>query len=272
MERDRDAGAERALRRSRERDRAHGGLESTRRFLVRETARHGSGPEPVWIPDCARPERARVIGRDSESRMHIDPRQLFVARHAKRFPGLVGRWSLKAALIGLAFIGFLNLTRGTAVRHVEGMSADDAPISVSEPQFPLKATMLTGAWLAPGNRIDIALNGDGTYPRLWEDLRSAERSITLQVYYGGLGRMARELGRILIDRAKAGVRVRVLYDAFGTGGIPSDQLDLLRAAGVLIEPVRPLRPSVLHLAQGRSHARGLGLDGPIAWGGGVRRA
>jgi len=128
--------------------------------------------------------------------------------------------------------------------------------------------MLTGAWLAPGNRVEIALNGDGTYPRLWDDLRSAERSISLQVYYGGLGRMARELGRILIDRAKAGVRVRVLYDAFGTGGIPSDQLDLLRAAGVLIEPFRPLRLSELHLAQHRSHVRGVVIDDRIAWTGG----
>jgi len=32
---------------------------------------------------------------------------------------------------------------------VEGIGADDTPIAVSEPEFPLKATMLTGAWLAP---------------------------------------------------------------------------------------------------------------------------
>jgi cardiolipin synthase len=128
--------------------------------------------------------------------------------------------------------------------------------------------MLTGAWLTSGNRVDIALNGDGTYPRLWEDLRSAERSITLQVYYGGLGRMARELGQILRDRAAAGVRVRVLYDAFGTSGIPSAQLDVLRAAGVLLEPIRPIRLSTLHLAQHRSHVRGIVIDDRIAWTGG----
>src|SRR5215471_13002748 len=190
--------------------------------------------------------------------MPLDARRLFAT--TKRLLGRLGRWSLKAVWIGLALIGFLHLTRGTAIRHVEGIGSDGAPISVSEPQFPLKATMLTGTWLASGNRIDIALNGDGTYPRLWEDLRSAERSISLQVYYGGLGRMARELGRILIDRAKAGVRVRVLYDAFGTSGIPSDQLDLLRAAGVLVQPFRPLRLWELHLAQHRSHVRGIIVD------------
>jgi len=229
---------------------------------------HPIAPDLCWNQQTTSRLRGlgMLVGRDS--RMRMDARQLFATGHAKRLLGLVGRWSWKAVWIGLALIGFLNLTRGTAVRHVEGIGADGAPIAVSEPQFPLNATMLTGAWLAPGNRIDIALNGDGTYPRLWEDLRSAERSITLQVYYGGPGRMARELGQILRDRAAAGVRVRVLYDAFGTSDIPSNQLDVLRAAGVLVEPFRPIRLSELHLVQHRSHVRGIVIDGRIAWTGG----
>jgi len=200
--------------------------------------------------------------------MRIDPRHLFTTGHAKRLPGQVGRWSVKAVWGGLALIGFLHLTRGTAVRHVEGIGDDEGPIAVNEPQFPLKATMLTGASMAPGNRVEIALNGDGTFPRLWQDLRSAERSITLQVYYGGLGRMPREIDQILRDRAAAGVRVRVLYDAFGASGIPSGELDALRAAGVLLAPFRPIRLSTLHLAQHRSHIRGIVIDDHIAWTGG----
>jgi hypothetical protein len=121
--------------------------------------------------------------------------------------GRVGRWTLVAIVLGLALIGFLHLTRGTAVRHVRGVSSDGSPIAVGEPEFPLMATMATGAWLAPGNRVEVLLDGDDTYPRLWDDLRSAKQSITLQLYYGAPGRMADTLGQILIERAKAGVRV-----------------------------------------------------------------
>ena len=96
--------------------------------------------------------------------------------------GRLGRGTLVVVVLGLALVGFLHLTRGTAVRHVRGVAADGAPISVSEPEFPLMAAMATGASLAPGNRVEVMLNGDATYPRLWEDLRSAERSITLQLY------------------------------------------------------------------------------------------
>jgi cardiolipin synthase A/B len=200
--------------------------------------------------------------------MRVDGQMSARRQGPKKLMRQVARWTLRTILIALAFVGFLHLTRGTAVRHVRGVGAEAAPISVSEPQFPLNVTMLTGAWLAPGNRVEATLNGDGTFPRLWNDLRSAQESITLQVYYGAPGSMADTLGEILVERAKAGVRVSVLYDAFGTVDIPARHREALRAAGVFVEPFRPIRLSTLHLAQNRSHVRGIVVDGRIGWTGG----
>jgi cardiolipin synthase len=117
-------------------------------------------------------------------------------------------------------------------------------------------------------RVEVTLNGDGTSERLWADLRSARRSITLQLYYGAPGRMAQTLGSMLVDRARAGVRVLVLYDAFGTMDIPADQQNAFRAAGISVEAFRPIRLSALHLAQNRSHVRGIVIDSRIGWTGG----
>jgi cardiolipin synthase len=168
----------------------------------------------------------------------------------------------------LALIGFLQMTRGTAVRHVQSVGTDKKEVGVTEPEFPLLVTMLAGASLAGGHRVEVLLNGDGTYPRMWEDLRSAQRSITLQLYYGAPGRMARAIGDILRERLAAGVRVFILYDAFGTVDIPASELAAFRAAGASIEPFRPIRLSRLHLAQNRSHVRGIVIDGRIGWTGG----
>jgi cardiolipin synthase A/B len=178
-----------------------------------------------------------------------------------------GRRALLIIVLILAWIGFLHLTRGTAVRHVRGITSD-VPIGVGEPEFPVAVTMLTGASLAPGHRIEVMLDGDGTYDRLWQDLRSARQAITLQLYYGSPGRMARTLGEILRERAAAVVRVFLLYDAFGTADIPAGEVEALRAAGVQVEPFRPLGLSTLHLAQHRSHVRGIIVDGRIGWTGG----
>ena len=84
---------------------------------------------------------------------------------------------LTAIILCFALIGFPPLTHGTAVRPVRGVANDGVPIGVSEPQFPLMVTTMTGAWLSEGNRVEVTLNGDGTYDRLWADLRSARHSI-----------------------------------------------------------------------------------------------
>ena len=80
--------------------------------------------------------------------------------------------------------------------------------------------------------------------------------------------MGDTLRDILIERTRAGVRVFLLYDAFGSQDIPRDHLSALRAGGVSVEAFRPLRLSTLHLFQNRSHVRGIVVDGRIGWTGG----
>jgi cardiolipin synthase len=167
-----------------------------------------------------------------------------------------------------AIIGVQHVSRGTSIRHVHGVGVDGRPVSPREPRFPISVEMLTGTTLRSGNRVDVTLNGDQTFPRLWADLRSAEQSITIQVYYGQAGEVGRTLRQILVERAAAGVRVFVLYDAFGFQRIPAADREALREAGVVVVPFRPLRLSTLHLAQNRSHVRGIVIDGRIGWTGG----
>ncbi len=182
--------------------------------------------------------------------------------------GRIGRWSLLVAIAIAAIIGVQHVSRGTSIRHVHGVGIDGRPVSPGEPRFPLTVETLTGTSLSSGNHAEVTLNGDQTFPRLWADLRSAEQSITIQVYFGQVGEVGRTLRQILVERAAAGVRVFVLYDAFGFQRIPAADRDALREAGVRAVPFRPLRLSTLHLAQNRSHVRGIVIDGRIGWTGG----
>ena len=51
----------------------------------------------------------------------------------------VGQWTLRLVVLALALIGFLHLTRGTAVRHVRGVSGDGAALGTGDAEFPLMA-------------------------------------------------------------------------------------------------------------------------------------
>src|SRR5690606_11872679 len=151
---------------------------------------------------------------------------------------------------------------------VRGVGADGTPVAPAEPEFLLGITLLTGAVLAAGNRVELALDGDGTFPRLWEDLRAAERLILFQAYYGNPGKLADTLRDILIERAAAGVRVFVLYDAFGNKSLARRDLETLRRAGAEAVAFRPLSLSSLYRVQNRSHVRAVVIDGRIGWTGG----
>ena len=177
-------------------------------------------------------------------------------------------WVPIAIIVLLAYIGLLQQTRGTAIRHVRGVGADGVPVAPHEPQFPASVTLLTGAVLSPGNLVQVALSGRQTCERMWADLQSAQRTILLQLYYGQPGRMADQLCRILVERAAAGVHVFLLYDAFGAHGFLDAHLAEYRKAGIRVAAFRPLRLSTLHLAQNRSHVRGIVVDSRVAWTGG----
>ena len=185
----------------------------------------------------------------------------------RRFGARAIRWFVGGVILVSAVIGLLFITRGTAVRRVRGVGSDGAPVSPAEPSFPLTVALLTGTPIVAGNRVELALNGDGTYPRLWADLHAAQRSITVQMYYAAAGRVADSLGAALAERARAGVAVYLLYDAFGTD-LPEAYLERLRSAGVRAVAFRPLRFRNLWVVQNRSHIRGIVIDGQVGWTGG----
>jgi cardiolipin synthase len=180
----------------------------------------------------------------------------------------IGRGILAAVVLFLALNGYLYLTRGPSVRHVRPLQTESSTPSPADPEFAAAVSVLTGTPLSKGNRVELAQNGDETFPRLFEDLRSAKRTIEIQSYYGTEGEVADTLRQILLERAAAGVRVLFLYDVVGSEDISADDREALRKSGVVVVPFRPLRPTTFHVMQNRSHVRCVLVDGRIGWTGG----
>ena len=121
--------------------------------------------------------------------------------------------ALALGLVGLSVI-LLEALRATHRRPHLYLSngSVDAP-AVVDARFTRALEVATGMRIDPGNRVSLLLNGDGTYPSLWHDLADARRTITMQMYYALPGRVSDTLARILCDRARHGVQVRLLLDA-----------------------------------------------------------
>ena len=170
-------------------------------------------------------------------------------------------------LLLLALVGLLYLTRGTPVATVRTFG-DGAPPAVGDPLFRRTVELLAGTRFQQGNAIDVLVSGDQTYPPLWEDLRSAKKSITVQFYYAMPGKVATQLKDILMERARAGVEVLFLRDAFGSQRLTDEYQDSLVNAGVRVAVFRPPRWYQLDKAAHRSHIRVVVVDGHIGYTGG----
>ena len=171
------------------------------------------------------------------------------------------------AVLALAMIGLISITRGTPIGSVVTLTGTGPP-SVSDSLFTRTFELFTGTHIYPGNAVRQALNGDGTYPQLWADLRSARSTITVQMYYSLPGKVADTMATVLAERARAHVRVLFLIDAFGSQHLPRELLQSMRDAGVEVARLRTLRWFTLSNSNNRSHVRVVVIDGRIAYTGG----
>ena len=133
-------------------------------------------------------------------------------------------------------------------------------------------TATTG--LPPSTARDVRLLVDGAakYTALLADIALARESIDLEYYIFLPDRTGTILRDALIERARAGVRVRLLLDAVGSGKCPRRFFAPLLAAGGELAWFHPMRfgriwqRPWLNL---RTHRKIVVIDGTLAYTGGI---
>ena len=169
-------------------------------------------------------------------------------------------------LILFTIIGMEFTLHGSHISHLQGVGS--AAPEVGDPLFTRTMEVFTGTHLADGNHVTVLLNGEQTFPAIWRELRGAKQTITIQMYYAEPGKLADTLSAILQERARAGVSVHLLMDAFGSQHITKGYLDTLKAAGVHTAKFRPVHWYEMQKLQNRSHDRVIVVDGRVGFTGG----
>ncbi|MDX1582836.1 MAG: phospholipase D-like domain-containing protein, partial [Thermoanaerobaculia bacterium] len=171
-------------------------------------------------------------------------------------------------LLFLLVFALTYLGRGTEIERIRYIGEEQRDFSVGSDDFRENFKLLVDTVLWEHNEVELCLNGDGTYERLFEDLRRAEKLITWHVYFFKPGELADRLAEVLIERAQAGVRVLFLFDFFGSLGVSKEYRRRLEDAGVETATFRPLKWNTFFKLQQRMHARSVVIDGKIGWTGG----
>jgi cardiolipin synthase A/B len=120
-----------------------------------------------------------------------------------------------------------------------------------------------------GNQIQLLMNGDEAYQVMLAAIQQAHSYILLQVYIVHDDAIGNQLRRALIEQAKRGVKVFLLYDGIGSQGLPQPYRRSLKAAGITVEAFKSSRgwrkPFQLNF---RNHRKILIVDGEVGFTGG----
>lgn len=128
---------------------------------------------------------------------------------------------------------------------------------------------LIGIAATEGNALLPLRNGDEIFAAMLDSIRAAEHTVDMMTFVYWRGEIARLFAEALADRARDGVRVRLLLDGFGSRLIEPDLLDLMDRAGVEVAWFRkPLYLSPLKQNH-RCHRKVLVVDESVAYTGGV---
>jgi cardiolipin synthase len=152
------------------------------------------------------------------------------------------------------------------------MPFPDAPAPLETPWTNItRLAQRLGAFpRSDGNDITFYYEGATAYEAMLNAMRSAQHHIHLQTFIlqpQGIGRQVMDL---LAEKARAGVEVRLLYDAMGSRHVHSWTLKALRAAGVRCAAFLPVNPFRRRIQVNmRNHRKILVADGNVAFTGGL---
>jgi hypothetical protein len=112
----------------------------------------------------------------------------------------------------------------------------------------------------PGNRVTLLFDGPEVYPAMLDCIAGAQRWIHLDNYIIRSDATGRRFADALIERARAGIAVRVLTDWMGSVSTRGSYWRRLRDAGISVRKFNPPHPLRLRLNLTRTTG-GLVVDG-----------
>lgn len=118
------------------------------------------------------------------------------------------------------------------------------------------------------NEVTLLINGNEKFDKLKEALNAAQSSIFIEYYIFDLDLIGKEIIEILIRKAKEGVKVKLIVDAFGSPNIVRN-LSKLEKEGIECKVFLPVNIASLANSNYRNHRKIVIIDGEIGFLGGI---
>jgi cardiolipin synthase len=128
---------------------------------------------------------------------------------------------------------------------------------------------IIGVPMTEGNDVEILRNGDQIFPVMLEAIAGARHTIDFLTFVYWRGEIGTRFAEALSERARAGVRVRLLLDGWGCHPIERPLVDEMEDAGVQVRWFRPLKHFEPNKMNHRTHRKVVIVDESTGFTGGV---
>jgi cardiolipin synthase len=128
---------------------------------------------------------------------------------------------------------------------------------------------ILGVPATEGNLVHVLRNGDEIFPAMLEAISGAKHAIDFLTFVYWRAEIGTRFAEALSDRARSGVRVRVLLDAWGAHPIDRALIDMMQDAGVRVRWFRPLHRLQPTKMNHRTHRKVMIVDEELGFTGGV---
>lgn len=165
----------------------------------------------------------------------------------------------------IGLIALLVLVIWSIRRHRNPVLRVDCEVSI-EHLVPSLAGLTLGT-AVPGNSVEVLENG-AFFDVLIASIGAARKSVHFETFLWKPGKLGQRLADALMERARAGLQVRVLLDAQGSKKIEKDLVERMQEAGCKVKFFHEHSIYTIGLLNDRDHRKMVIVDGREAFVGG----
>ena len=167
----------------------------------------------------------------------------------KRQPGMTFAWLLAIAFIPYIGVPIYLLVGGRKIKRLVALKTRLCPIVPGAPPSAAAtgstARILTLNGACPpvgGNRVKFIVTGEEAFAELEEQIKGAKHTIHLMTFILARDAVGKRVVKLLAQRAREGVKVRLLLDSLGCFMSSGRFVDPIRQAGGHVAKFMPVLP------------------------------
>ncbi|MBN2898911.1 MAG: cardiolipin synthase [Clostridia bacterium] len=120
------------------------------------------------------------------------------------------------------------------------------------------------------NEVKVLKNGEETFDVIIDALKSATKFIHMEYFIIRDDRIGKKIRDLLVQKAKEGVAVRIIYDSVGCWKLTDEFFNPMKEAGVEFYPFLPvMAPLLSRELNYRNHRKIIVVDGVVGFVGGL---